>query len=69
MTTKHEIICDNCDRAQTSGEEYCLSLVNRNIPKKRGDVISAVFVYPPLDKDLDFCGMGCLKQYIEKEGL
>lgn len=63
------IICDNCFEDLSHSEGITLNylrLVNETAPHAGGYVID-VFMVPILDQDKIFCGLGCLKRWLDKE--
>ena len=66
---KTEVRCDSCDRDLTytgNCEDYCISLSNESIRSKDG-VVTLMVMEPPLKSNAHFCGVGCLKTWINKE--
>jgi len=69
MSRKMKILCDNCESDLTysrGGYDHCLILSDR----KYGpycDMIIDYYIYPIIDEDKFFCGIGCLKKWLEKE--
>lgn len=63
-----QINCDYCESDLTVSEgitKYRLDLICTACQHVGGNVLD-VYIYPPLDKDLHFCGLGCLNRYFEK---
>lgn len=63
-----KIICDYCqndlfDEIHSYG--YYLSLEVRR--HKTSGVVFDVMLIPPIDQDKHFCGLGCLKQWLDKD--
>ncbi len=59
------IMCDSCNRDLTSCEQimdFRLNVKCERIPMVSGIVID-VMIYPPIDRELNFCGIGCLNKY------
>jgi hypothetical protein len=66
--TKSETKCDYCNKdlaLTTNCEDYCLELKNKQIPRWEGSV-TCMGVYPIIKSTLHFCGLGCLKHYLNK---
>lgn len=64
---KRQILCDNCKADLTytgNSVDYSIRVINRSIPPK-GEYVTDMMIYPSLKHDLDFCGLGCLKKYLE----
>jgi hypothetical protein len=62
---KQEITCDHCKRDLSStgnSIDYAITVKNRRLPSVGGSVTN-MMIYPQLENDLDFCGLGCLKKY------
>lgn len=68
---KRSVICENCSRDLTytgNSIAWSLRLTNRSIPIDPESIcVSDMLIYPCLEKDLDFCGMGCLTKWMVKE--
>lgn len=70
MPIETKITCDYCQRDITysrGGYDHSLVLSDR----KYGPDSQYVFTYymePCLDKDKYFCGFGCLKEWLKKQG-
>lgn len=65
-----KIICDNCNCDLTDTEgivAYRLNLTCEKIPNISGYTCD-VMIYPPINQQLNFCGLGCLKNWINKNG-
>lgn len=64
-----QILCDTCEKdisPHVSGcpAEYILHVQAQDIAQhKAGQAIYSVMVYPPIDNDLYFCGIGCMQKY------
>ena len=68
MSDSLKVTCDFCGKDLTSGEnfeDYSLRLINRRIPCSTLAVIDIMFI-PPINKDCDFCGLRCLRKFLEK---
>ena len=67
---KTEINCDSCGRKlnePTNYEaDYYVRLVKASAPRASG-FCYAVHVHPPIDDDMEFCGLGCLKNWLKKK--
>lgn len=65
---KIEITCDACGKDLTeTGNcvDYRLALINENIQSVGGFVTSAMR-YPAIKHNAHFCGMKCLKQWVDE---
>lgn len=65
-----KIQCDYCDNDLTYSDgitKHRLKLVCENAPYINCNVID-FYVYPILEEEKHFCGFGCLKKWMEKEG-
>lgn len=65
--TTTTITCDTCKKdisPRVSGypAEYILHVKAMNVAQSSGAVY-AVLCYPPIDNDLYFCGLGCMRGY------
>ncbi len=63
-----KITCDNCEKDLTysrGGIDYCLVLDTREYGPN-SNVILAYASRPEIDETKYFCGIGCLKLWIEK---
>ena len=63
-----KVECDHCkcDLTETKGvDDYSLRLVLRTIPNT-GAIHIDVLVRPPIVRNMDFCGLGCLKKWLEE---
>lgn len=63
------ITCDNCKKDLNFSDgftKYALKLSCSALPHNEGYVLD-VYVYPPIENDLHFCGLGCLKKYLEEK--
>ncbi len=71
MTYEIKITCDNCDKDLTytsNAIDYRLTLKDE---KKRTypdtNVVTSMMIYPSLkDGEKNFCGLGCLKIWVNK---
>lgn len=64
-----KITCDGCGRDLSSTgncEDYRLALVNEQI-RSRGGVVTAMAKYPAIERDAHFCGLGCLRKWLDRE--
>lgn len=62
------VICDNCNADLTytgNCEGYYLVLGNRS-KRSKGGFVTAMAIYPPVERTMCFCGLGCLKQWMER---
>ena len=63
------IVCDACKQDLTytyNCVDYRLALVVE--PREvKGPTVTAMHVLPPLDRGRHFCGLACLKKWINKE--
>lgn len=67
-TEKVTITCDTCGKdisPRISGyeAEYILQVKATNIAIHSGHAIYAVMCHPPIDHDLYFCGLNCMRNY------
>ena len=69
-----KISCDMCstDMNDTGTSGYYIGLNVNSRPTKPfniGEVRTtySVFIHPPLDKNYHFCGLGCLKKFLENK--
>ena len=63
-----EIKCDNCgnDLTETTNSiNWRLSLSNEQIPSHDG-AVTDMMILQPIKKDVHFCGVGCLRVWINK---
>lgn len=61
--------CENCNNDisyTTNSINWRIALVNERIPSC-GGVVTDMMIYPQLENDLRFCGLGCLKSWVNKE--
>lgn len=69
VTTK--IICDSCGkdispRISSYPAEYILKVQAINIAEHQaGQAVYSMMCYPPIDNDIYFCGLACIKKYGE----
>ena len=66
MGKETKITCDNCESDLTdsgSMPRYRLHLSAERM-RNKSNVECAVIVYPPIERDLYFCGMKCLREHI-----
>lgn len=62
-----EVKCDNCKRdisTSTNSEDWRLALINQAIPS-RSEVVTDMMMSPPLYRDYHFCGLHCLKEWLQ----
>lgn len=67
MTIETKILCDHCNTDLTYSRnsiDYRLGLINQNKPSQ-GGFVTDMMMYPILDRDKHFCGMICLKRWVE----
>lgn len=59
--------CDNCEReigTTTNASDYILQL--RNFPcEVISNAVTDMLMYPPIEKDVYFCGIGCLRTWLD----
>lgn len=68
-----KVTCDQCEADLTYTSNcvaYKLHLAPKSIPVKGSVLGRAVFVtsmmdYPPIDNELDFCGVPCMLRYFK----
>ena len=63
------VTCDNCGRdisATANCVDYRLALVVERLPA-RSDYVTSMMLYPPIDRDAHFCGLGCLTKWIGRK--
>jgi hypothetical protein len=68
MAENSQITCDGCgnDLSVTSNcEDYRLALVNQRVPPASSSV-TAMGACPALDKAAHFCGVNCLRIWMDK---
>lgn len=61
-----KITCDGCGKDLTTtgnSVDYRLALVNEAIPSG-GGAVTDMMVYPPIERNVHFCGMRCLKAWL-----
>ena len=64
-----KIVCDYCNKELTNTRnsiDYCLSLSSQRIPCQEG-AVTDIMVLPPIEREANFCGLGCLKNWIDKK--
>ncbi len=71
MTREIKVICDNCERDITytgNSIDYRLNLKDERKPVYPGsNMVTDMMIYPSLkDGEKNFCGLGCLKVWINK---
>lgn len=62
----NKVLCDQCESdLSTTGNcvAWSITLKNRQIPCHSA-AVTDMMIYPQLKKDLDFCGLACLKKWI-----
>ncbi len=71
MSQETNINCDCCGEklnvVSSYPHNYCLHLcsVDRGLSDDSGFQY-AILQYPPIDKDLDFCGLACLEKWVKE---
>jgi hypothetical protein len=68
---KCEITCDSCKRNISftgNSIDYRLALINEKIPS-RGGAVSDMYMLPLIEDNAHFCGLGCLKKWINNDRL
>lgn len=63
------VTCDNCNADLTytyNCIDYRLALMNQHMPSK-GGAVTAMLIHPIIDKDAYFCGIKCMKKWIENK--
>jgi len=66
---KLKYFCDNCDDDLTfsSGTtKFRLTLSSKHLPHDNSPTMD-IYIYPPIECDKHFCGLGCLEQWLEKQ--
>jgi len=69
MPKEVEITCDSCGNQLTRSsncEDYRLALLNERVPSG-GGAVTAMAVYPAIKRDAYFCGVECLRAWLDKE--
>lgn len=64
-----QITCDSCgnDLTYTSNcIDYRLSLVNVSLGSRGAGAVTSMMVYPAIPQDADFCGINCLREWLDK---
>jgi len=59
------ITCDTCQQNLTSTGncvDYRLVVQAENIPT-RGGAVTAMMIYPPVEREYIFCNLGCLRKH------
>lgn len=67
MSELIKIFCDNCSNEITYSygcQNYCLKLSNHTMPNY-SSITCDIMIYPPIDSTKHFCGLGCLKKWLE----
>ncbi len=63
-----KVECDHCKRDLTNTSnsiDWSIRVINRQIPVQ-GGYVTDMYIKRDLKHDLDFCGLGCLKKWMEK---
>lgn len=66
-----KVTCNNCHKdlsTTTNSNGWRISLRSEEIPPHSGPVTD-VYILPPIEEDLHFCGIGCLNVYLQEEML
>ena len=69
MSKTVEITCDACANDLTTSSnmvDYRLALVNESVPSESG-CVTAMVVYPAINRNVHFCGVDCLRAWLDKE--
>lgn len=64
-----EITCDACGTDltfTTNCEDWRLVLANQSLPS-RGGLVTLAAIYPAIKRTAHFCGIQCLRQWLDKE--
>jgi len=68
MAVDHKVVCDQCGHDLTHTANvvgYYLTLSNSaSSPPPGIGVVTMMGVYPPIEKQADFCGVGCLSMWL-----
>lgn len=73
MAQKFSVFCDCCGKELTQQTSYPhryglrLESVDYKPPSSDG-IVFAIAMYPPLPQPAHFCGLGCLAEWIERQG-
>lgn len=62
------VTCDNCGNnlaVSSNCEDYRLALVNQPVPSA-GGFVHSMLAYPAIEKDAYFCGVECLRAWLDK---
>lgn len=69
MSKLVRIVCDNCNSDLTdtgNSIDWRLALINER--KECRDVaVTNMMIYPSIDRDAYFCGLGCLRAWLTKK--
>lgn len=67
----HKVTCDNCGADLTStgnSVDYRLALASEKLPLHAGAMsCTDTMIFPPITHDAHFCGMVCLKKWVDSE--
>lgn len=66
--THYKVTCDTCEKdlTETSNcEAYRIIVASEPIPSKEG-FVTAMAAWPTFSRNMHFCGIVCLKEYVEK---
>lgn len=69
MTIKVECFCDLCKRdlsITSNCIDFRISIQSEKIPVQNG-AVTLMHIEPPLDGPIHFCGVGCMKKYLESK--
>ena len=73
MSEETEITCDSCHTGISCKPgypaHYCLELRARNVAPTANGMVYAIHVESPLDGVKQFCGVRCLKEWINEQSL
>lgn len=64
-----KVTCDGCgaDISATGNSiDYRLRLIAEALPS-RSMCVTDMMIYPPIKQDAHFCGLGCLRTWLNKE--
>ena len=70
MALKLEITCDGCQKDITATGncvDYRIAMKVERLPTKSGTgFVTAMMIYPPLKNDAYFCGINCVRIWMDK---
>ena len=64
----HKVTCDSCERDITTSSnsvDYRIVLMSEGIPST-GGAVTDMWIEPQFRQPLHFCGINCLKQWLDK---